>query len=82
MRVYTLQVGKELNIKELRELSQAAGAFQSDIFLYLQNETVKIDVKSLLGLLLQIIPAGTLATIKTIGTDESEALESMIAMIQ
>ncbi|WP_052339156.1 HPr family phosphocarrier protein [Gorillibacterium massiliense] len=81
MRIHTVQFGKAMSLKDLQSLSQAASKFQADVYLYLQNDSIKIDVKSLLGLMLQSIPAGYEATVETSGADELEALEAISTII-
>jgi phosphotransferase system HPr (HPr) family protein len=82
MRVHEIQVRNHLSPDALKAISKTASRFQSDIYAYLHDNTVQIDVKSLMGLMVQNIPKGTRLTVKTIGDDDLEALEEMCRLFE
>lgn len=82
MRVHQIQVNHDLSLEALTAISQKASQFQSDIQIHLQDGSVQVDVKSLLGLIMQRITVGTDAILQTSGKDELEALEAMCAFFE
>ncbi|MCM3781416.1 HPr family phosphocarrier protein [Neobacillus mesonae] len=81
MRVHEFTVLMDYDQQELIQISNLASRFISQIIIMYtdqnDNEHV-IDVKSLLGMILQPIHAGTLIRLSTRGKDELEALETLI----
>lgn len=81
VRVHEFIVQSEYVQQELIQISNLASSFVSQIIItytdHNDNEHV-IDVKSLLGMILQPIHAGTKIRLSTRGKDELEALETLI----
>ena len=76
---------KEKNVKIVNKLGlharpaslivQTAMAFSSNI--YIINDEIKVDAKSIMGILMLAAACGTELTLRTEGPDEEQALEKM-----
>ncbi|WJH35630.1 HPr family phosphocarrier protein [Paenibacillus aurantius] len=82
MRIHQIQVRHTLSVADKEDLARQAGRFKSDIHFLLNDETVQVDAKSLLGLLLQSLSQGTRLTVRTRGSDELEALEYVCDLLE
>ncbi|MDR6549831.1 phosphocarrier protein [Paenibacillus qinlingensis] len=76
MRVHEFMVAKDLERSDLSTISKKSSHFISDITLDFQFDEKhhKVDVKSVLGMLLVPIKAGTTLRLLTRGKDEEEAM--------
>ncbi|MGG1550835.1 MULTISPECIES: HPr family phosphocarrier protein [Paenibacillus] len=76
MRVHEFTIHRELERSDLAGLSAKSSHFMSDITLDFDYDDKHhtVDVKSLLGMLLIPIRAGTLLRLLTRGKDEEEAM--------
>lgn len=59
---------------------QEANRYQADV--YLQKEDKKVNAKSIMGIMSLAISKGSSVTISAEGSDEEQAVEGLIAMIQ
>ncbi|MFK7692515.1 HPr family phosphocarrier protein [Paenibacillus sp. HJGM_3] len=82
MRVHDVVVKNDLDIQKLKMISTEAGRYKSQVYAYLNGNETQIDVKSLLGLLFQRIPKGATVSLRTIGTDDLEAMEAMCVLFE
>ncbi|MBD0383007.1 HPr family phosphocarrier protein [Paenibacillus sedimenti] len=79
MRVHEFVIHADIERSDITEISSKSSHFISDIsieFTHNQAQHV-VDVKSLLGMLLVPIKAGTLIRLVTKGKDEEEAMHDM-----
>ena len=60
--------------------AQTAGRFVSNI--YLQKGLMKVNAKSIMGIMMLAAGEGTELTITTDGADEEEAIEELTALIE
>jgi phosphocarrier protein len=77
---------KEKNVKIVNKLGlharpaslivQTAMAFSSNI--YIIKDEIKVDAKSIMGILMLAAACGTELTLRTEGPDEEQALEKMV----
>ncbi|MBO7611352.1 MAG: HPr family phosphocarrier protein [Elusimicrobia bacterium] len=77
---------KEQNVKIVNKLGlharpaslivQTAMAFSSNI--YIIKDEIKVDAKSIMGILMLAAACGTELKLRTEGTDEEQALEKMV----
>ncbi len=77
---------KEKNVKIVNKLGlharpaslivQTAMAFSSNI--YIIKDEIKVDAKSIMGILMLAAACGTELTLRTEGSDEEQALEKMV----
>ena len=77
---------KEKNVKIVNKLGlharpaslivQTAMAFSSNI--YIIKDEIKVDAKSIMGILMLAAACGTELTLRTEGGDEEQALEKMV----
>ncbi|MFC4775190.1 HPr family phosphocarrier protein [Paenibacillus sp. GCM10023252] len=82
MRVHEFRIAADLEREELIAISVKASRFISDIILsFTYNDSDHtVDVKSLLGILLLPIKAGSIVCLRTRGRDELEALEYVLGL--
>ncbi|EPD50612.1 HPr family phosphocarrier protein [Paenisporosarcina sp. FSL H8-0542] len=59
---------------------QEANRYQADV--YLQKDDKKVNAKSIMGIMSLAISKGSSVTISAEGSDEEQAVEGLIAMIQ
>ena len=59
---------------------QEANRYQADV--YLQKDEKKVNAKSIMGIMSLAISKGSSVTISAEGSDEEQAVEGLIAMIQ
>lgn len=60
-------------------LSQVANQFSSNI--YLQNGLMKVNAKSIMGIMMLAASCGTELTIRAEGPDEEEAVEALTKLV-
>ncbi|WP_336741774.1 HPr family phosphocarrier protein [Paenibacillus sp. y28] len=76
MRVHEFVIQRDIERSDLAAISTRSALFMSDIKMSFHDEYSEhvVDVKSLLGMLLVPIKAGTTIRLVTQGKDEEEAL--------
>jgi len=82
MRVYEIQISRDLQPQYLQEVAQQAGKFSSDIKIKFGPDDLQLDAKSILGMMLVPLRSGTKVTIQTKGNDEKEALDIMCGLLE
>ncbi|NQX67732.1 HPr family phosphocarrier protein [Paenibacillus alba] len=84
MRVHEFIIGRDLQRSDLSEISAKSSHFISDITIdfELEHKSFHVDVKSLLGMLLVPIKAGTSIRLLTRGKDEEEAMHFIFALFE
>ncbi|MEW9698659.1 HPr family phosphocarrier protein [Paenibacillus sp. SI8] len=84
MRVHEFIILSDIDRSDLTEVSNQSSHFVSDITIEFDHNDVHhvVDVKSLLGMLLVSIKAGTLIRLLTKGKDEEEAMHFMFNLFQ
>ena len=68
-----------LHARASAKLTQVANQFKSDIWIEKSNK--KVNAKSIMGLMMLAASQGSDITITTEGSDEQDALNSIIALI-
>ena len=68
-----------LHARASAKLSQAAGQFQSEIFL--ERNGNRVNAKSIMGVMMLAASKGTTIRIETDGPDESAAMSALTALI-
>ncbi|MFC5452933.1 HPr family phosphocarrier protein [Paenibacillus aestuarii] len=83
MRVHEFVIQSDIARSDLTNVSNQSSHFISDITLEFAYDDLKhiVDVKSLLGMLLVPIKAGTLVRLVTKGKDEEEAMHYMYNLL-
>ena len=76
MRVHEFPIRSAFDRSSLIAISHQSAQFESEVIIKFTNRLVEhtVDVKSLLGMLLLPIAAGTKIRLQTRGRDEEEAL--------
>ncbi|MEC0227152.1 HPr family phosphocarrier protein [Paenibacillus alba] len=84
MRVHEFIIGRDLQRSDLSEISAKSSHFIADITIdfELEHKSFHVDVKSLLGMLLVPIKAGTSIRLLTRGKDEEEAMHFIFALFE
>lgn len=84
MRVHEFAVKEQLSREQLVHISTEASRFSSTITMtYSIGESEhRIDVKSLLGMMLMIVAPGSNIRLTAAGEDDLEALEYLIPMLE
>lgn len=84
MRVHEFKIATDLERSVLTDISVKSSHFISDVTLDFQYDDMhhKVDVKSLLGMLLVPIKAGTTLRLLTRGKDEEEAMHFIFDLFQ
>ncbi|WNR42125.1 HPr family phosphocarrier protein [Paenibacillus roseipurpureus] len=84
MRVHEFRIAKDLERSDLTGISAKSSHFISDITLDFHYDDMhhKVDVKSVIGMLLIPIKAGTTLRLLTRGKDEEEAMHFMFDLFQ
>lgn len=80
MRVHEFIIQGDLDREDMIRICTDASRFAARITLQYRDENGEriVDVKSLLGMILIAIPAGTSARLITVGMDDLEALEYLL----
>ncbi|MDE0043479.1 MAG: HPr family phosphocarrier protein [Candidatus Poribacteria bacterium] len=79
-KVVTVQNSLGLHLRTAGMFAQTAGHFVSNI--YLQKGLMKVNAKSIMGIMMLAAGEGTELTITTDGADEEEAIEELTALIE
>lgn len=82
MRVHEITASSELKVDDLLLVVQRANQFSSEIIMVLNDGEVKVDAKSVLGVMMYPIRRGMKIGIRTKGADEEEALHEMCEMLE
>lgn len=69
-----------LHARASAKLTQAAGNFQSEIWLTRNNK--RVNAKSIMGVMMLAASKGTTIGIETEGPDEQSAMKSLVDLIQ
>ncbi len=79
-KVVTVRNSLGLHLRTAGMFAQTAGRFVSNI--YLQKGLMKVNAKSIMGIMMLAAGEGTELTITTDGTDEEEAIVELTALIE
>jgi len=84
MRVHEFVIHADIERSDLIDISSKSSHFISDISIEFPHNQVQhvVDVKSLLGMLLVPIKAGTSIRLVTKGKDEEEAMHGMFNLFE
>ncbi|WP_159884233.1 HPr family phosphocarrier protein [Paenibacillus puerhi] len=82
MRVHEVTVRRSFEFQDWQLLSQKANGFKSDIILLCEDLEIKLDAKSVLGMMIMPLREGTRLRIQTRGGDEEEALDAMCELLE
>jgi phosphocarrier protein HPr len=79
-KVVTVRNSLGLHLRTAGMLAQTSSRFVSNI--YLQKGLMKVNAKSIMGIMMLAAGERTELTITTDGTDEEEAIEELAALIE
>ncbi len=79
-KMVTVRNSLGLHLRTAGMFAQASSRFVSNI--YLQKGLMKVNAKSIMGIMMLAAGEGTELTITTDGTDEEEAIEELTALIE
>ena len=79
-KVVTVRNSLGLHLRTAGMFAQSSSRFASNI--YLQKGMMKVNAKSIMGIMMLAAGEGTELTITTDGADEGEALEELAALIE
>ena len=81
MRITSIKIINKLGLhaRASAKLTQVANQFKSDIWIEKNNK--KVNAKSIMGVMMLAASQGSDITITTEGSDEQDALNSIIALI-
>ncbi len=79
-KVVTVRNSLGLHLRTAGMLAQTSSRFVSNI--YLQKGLMKVNAKSIMGIMMLAAGEGTELIITTDGTDEEEAIEELAALIE
>ena len=79
-RSVTVRNSLGLHLRTASMFTQASSRFTSNI--YLQKGLMKVNAKSIMGIMMLAAGEGTELTITTDGLDESEAMEELSALLE
>ncbi|TDF99735.1 HPr family phosphocarrier protein [Paenibacillus piri] len=82
MRVHEIQICHDLQPQYLQEVAHQASRFSSDIKIKFEQDSMQLDAKSILGMMLVPLRSGTRITIQTRGNDEKEAIDIMCDLLE
>jgi phosphocarrier protein HPr len=68
-----------LHARASTKLTQVASQFQSEI--WIERGTRRVNAKSIMGVMMLAASKGSKVTLEANGTDEAEAIEAMLALI-
>lgn len=77
MRVHEITVNHDYTPEYLQWITHQASQYRSDILIKFEQESLYLDVKSLLGMIMFPVRRGARITIQTKGADEKEAIDAM-----
>ena len=78
-QLVTIRSALGLHARPASVLSQMANQFSSNI--YLQNGLMKVNAKSIMGIMMLAASRGTELTIRAEGPDEEEAVEALTKLV-
>lgn len=79
-KMVTVRNSLGLHLRTAGVFAQTSSRFASNI--YLQKGLMKVNAKSIMGIMMLAAGEGTELTITTDGTDEEEAIEELTALIE
>ena len=79
-KVVTVRNSLGLHLRTAGMFAQTSSRFVSNI--YLQKGLMKVNAKSIMGIMMLAAGEGTELTITTDGADETEAIEELAALIE
>jgi phosphocarrier protein HPr len=82
MRVYEITVRRDFTPESIQRLTHHATRFSSDIYFTLEQANMKLNVKSLLGMMMFPLRKGTRLTVLTQGQDEKEAIDWLCDLLE
>ncbi|MDP4097225.1 HPr family phosphocarrier protein [Paenibacillus sp. P96] len=84
MRVHEFSIKQQLSRDQLVHISSEASRFSSNITITFNigDAEHRIDVKSLLGMMLMIVAPGSSIRLTAAGEDDLEALEYLVPMLE
>ncbi|HCJ50639.1 MAG: HPr family phosphocarrier protein [Gallionellales bacterium CG_4_10_14_3_um_filter_54_96] len=68
-----------LHARASAKLTQLAGSFKCEVMLSRNNR--RVNAKSIMGVMMLAAAKGTTIVIETMGTDEAEAMQALLALI-
>ena len=82
VRTRTFEITNQLGIhaRVAAKLVETASRFQSEVLL--EKDGVKVDGRSILGILTLFCPYGSRLTVRTEGIDADEAMEAFVRLIE
>jgi phosphocarrier protein len=69
-----------LHARASAKLSQLAGKFECEVWLARGNR--RVNAKSIMGVMMLAATKGTKVMIETNGTDEAQAIEALVALVE
>ncbi|MDE0798200.1 MAG: HPr family phosphocarrier protein [Nitrosomonadaceae bacterium] len=69
-----------LHARASAKITQLAGSFQSEV--WLSRNKLRVNAKSIMGVMMLAANKGSKINIETIGPDETEAMLGLIALIE
>ncbi|WP_281887516.1 HPr family phosphocarrier protein [Paenibacillus sp. YYML68] len=82
MRVHEVSLRQTFDFQQWQLLSRKASTFSSAITLISEEHGLRLDAKSVLGIMASSLRAGTRVRIVTRGRDEEEALDAMCELLE
>lgn len=79
-RLVTIHNAPGLDARPAGVLSQAASQFSANI--YIQKGLMKVNAKSIMGIMMLAASRGTQLTIRAEGPDEEEAVEALSKLVE
>ena len=79
-QLVTIRNALGLHARPAGALSQAANQFSSSI--YIQKGLMKVNAKSIMGIMMLAASHGTQLTIRAEGPDEEEAVEALLRLVE
>ena len=69
-----------LHARASAKITQFAGSFQSEV--WLSRNKLRVNAKSIMGVMMLAANKGSKINIETIGSDETEAMLALVALIE
>jgi phosphocarrier protein HPr len=69
-----------LHARASAKITQLAGSFQSEV--WLSRNKLRVNAKSIMGVMMLAANKGSKINIETIGSDETEAMLAFVALIE
>ena len=79
-KLVTIRNALGLHARPASVLSQAANQFSSSI--YIQKGLMKVNAKSIMGIMMLAASRGTQLTIRAEGSDEEDAVEALSQLVE